>query len=256
MAERVPVYTQLMLRPAHAVISGGIDPPVPPAPPPPAPPAAPTGAAPPAAPPAPPEPPAPPASPAADEPLGPAGLAALQSERARAAEEARLRKVAEAELATLRAQNMTEQERAVEAARVAGRTEAMAEANARMFRSEVRAAAAGKLSAAAVGDLLIDDAAAMKLLKLPTIPVTATGDIDTEAISVAVAAFVAERPHLAGATPPAPPPPNPGLGPRPTPQQATVAEQIRAAETAGDWATARRLKTSQLADLALAPKAS
>jgi flagellar biosynthesis/type III secretory pathway protein FliH len=128
------------------------EPAAPPAPPP-APPAggpAP-GAQPPAAPPAPPngQPPAPPA-PAPDSPEGKLARAeaALDQERAQ-------HRTAQQELARLRREGMTDQERLVAEARQAGKAEALQAAGLQVAAAEFRALAAGKLAdpAAALEDL-------------------------------------------------------------------------------------------------------
>ena len=212
-------------------------------PPPPAdPPADPPAADPPADP--------PPADPV-DPPLGPAGEKALDAWKQRA-------KVAEPEVKRLREENdelrrkqMSDQEKAIEAAREEGRTEGRTEVseatNARLFRAEVRAAAAGKLADPAITDLLaVDVNAALTLLGETTVPVTDSGDIDSEAISQAVVRYVQARPHLAATATGQPSPI--GQGPQGPPAPAkSLDEQIAEAEAAGDWKLSGRLKTQQLA---------
>jgi len=142
-----------------------------------------------------------------DKPLAAEGEKALAAwkERAKKAEaEAKRTPALEAELAALREAQMSEQEKAIDAARKeaadAARAEVLGEATERLFRSELRAATAGKLSDP---DLLSDPMVAQRLLGLDEVPVTVTGDIDSEAISTAVAAFLEAKPHLqAGATRP------------------------------------------------------
>lgn len=70
--------------------------------------------------------------------LGDAGRRALQEER-------RARKVAEKELATLRAASLSDQERAVAEAKAAGAADAAKAAAPRLVRAEFRAAAAGRV---------------------------------------------------------------------------------------------------------------
>lgn len=104
-------------------------PPAPPAPPPPTP-----------DPPTPPTPAPPPAPPAPPTPDSAAELrATLDAER-------RSRKDLETELAKLRAATMTEQERAVAAAKAEGRAEAARDAGLLVAAAEFRAAAAGKIA--------------------------------------------------------------------------------------------------------------
>lgn len=127
------------------------------------------------------------------EPLGDAGKKALEQERAaRKAAEKASRK-AEAELADLRKQSMSEQERAVVEAREQARTEALAEANRRIINAEVKAAAAGKLANPKLGTRLLD---------LDQFKVDDEGNVDVEAISAAIDGLLEAEPYLAaGATP-------------------------------------------------------
>jgi hypothetical protein len=150
-----------------------------------------------------------PAPPAADDkPLGEAGEKALEAwkQRAKTAEaEAKRAKELEAELAALRESQMSDQEKALAEAKReaadAAKAEVLGTVNRRLFASEVKVAAQ-KL---ADPDLLADPDVAVRLLGLGEIPVTDSGDIDAEAISAAVDAFLAGKPHLAaGATRPAP----------------------------------------------------
>jgi hypothetical protein len=151
--------------------------------------------------------PAAPAAPAKPDPpeLGDAGKKALDEERAarRAAE--KLAKENADELDKLRKATMSDQEKAVAEAKAAGRQEAMAEANARLLRSEIRGAAAGKLAdpgdaAALLGDIdqFLDK----------------NGEPDSKAIASAIDALVKAKPYLApaGARPGA----LPGGGARPS----------------------------------------
>lgn len=82
------------------------------------------------------------------------------------------------ELDKFRQQSMTETEKAVEQARAEARTAALAEAGGKVARAEIRAAAAGRLDAAAL-DVLIDGLNLAKFLD-------EDGEVDTEK----VAAFV------------------------------------------------------------------
>lgn len=186
-----------------------------------------------------------------DDDLGDSGVKALNAwkERAKAAEkDAKRTKDLEAENATLRAAQMSEADKAIEAARKEGADEALAAeratTNGRLLKSELKAATAGKLLPAAATDLLIDSTVALRLLGLDEIPVTSTGDIDGEAISQAVDAYVTSRPHLAAS---ATPPPVIDQGSRqPPPGAKTLDEQIAEAEAAGNWKVSGRLKTQKL----------
>lgn len=126
---------------------------------------------------------------AGEEALGDAGKQALdrmKAERNAAKEEAR--KAAE-ELARLRAESegkkaeyeAEQQKRQVEA-------EALAKANARIVRSEVKAAAKG---------VLADPADAYKFLDLDKFEVGEDGEVDDEAITAALEDLVKQKPYLA-----------------------------------------------------------
>lgn len=195
--------------------------------------------------------PTPPADPPAadDPPLGPAGEKALNAwkERAKAAEAAAGRVPdLERELNELRTAQMTDQEKALAAARdeaaQAARAEVLGQVNSRLFTAELRAAAAAaNLLPSATQDLLVDPIVALRLLGLDEYPVTVTGDINSEAISQHVAAYVAARPHLAAG---AMQPPGPvDQGARPATPAKTLADQIAEAEAAGNWKLSGQLKT-------------
>ena len=186
-----------------------------------------------------------------DKPLGPAGEKALEALK----EERRQLKAKlsehESELASLREAQMTEQERAIEQARKeaaeSARSEALGEANDRLFRAELRALTAGKLTDTAITDLTTDADVAVKLLGLGQIPVTDTGDIDSEAISAAVTSYTEARPHLAASATPVP-----GIdqGSRGTARTVeTLDEAIAKAEADGDSKLSLALKTQKLAAL-------
>lgn len=136
-----------------------------------------------------------------DEPLGEPGKKALEAERAarkEAEKKARRADELEAELEKFREQQMSEQEKAIAAARKEAadeaRTEALSTANARLFKAEVRAAAAGKV---ADTELLNDPDVALRLLGFDEVPVTEDGDVDAEAISAALDELVERKPYLA-----------------------------------------------------------
>lgn len=136
-----------------------------------------------------------------DKPLGPEGEKALRAfkERAREAEkQAKRVPELEAELAKIREDAMSDQEKQLEQVRKEafdqGRNDALQDANVRLFRAEVKAASAGKL---VDSDLLSDPIVAQKLLKFDDLPFTSDGDIDAGAISAAVDAMLEAKPHLA-----------------------------------------------------------
>ncbi|MER5262257.1 hypothetical protein ABTZ99_09280 [Actinosynnema sp. NPDC002837] len=77
------------------------------------------------------------------------------------------------------------------------------------------------------------------------------GTVDTAAIAADLAAVLAQRPHLARVDGPRRPAPDPSQGQRQG-GPSGVAEQIREAESRGDWATAISLKNRLLAEQARA----
>ncbi len=123
------------------------------------------------------------------EGLGEAGLRALRAERARADEAERKRLAAEAERDELRTKNQTAEEKAIEAAKKSGRDEATLEANRRIARSEIKAAAGGKLQDA-------EDAASF-LGDIDRFIVK--GEVDSKAITSAIDELVKAKPYLAAA---------------------------------------------------------
>lgn len=153
----------------------------------------------------------------------------LSAERAK-------RHALEAELSELRKAQMSDTEKAIEDAKASARSEAMGEANIRIIRSEVRAAAARKLN---------DPADATAMLDLSQFSVNEDGSIDEVAISAAIDTLIEAKPYLAaGAV--APTPGDPDAGSRKPAPQKDLPTQIREAEAAGDYTLATRLKTSQL----------
>lgn len=110
------------------------------------------------------------AAPADDDGLGDAGKKALAAERAAAKAAEKRAKAAEAE-----------------------RTEALATANVRLVRAEVKAAAGGVLQ---------DPEDAVRLLDLTEFEVNDDGEVDTKAITAAVRRLAESKPYLAvGAKP-------------------------------------------------------
>jgi hypothetical protein len=163
---------------------------------------------------------------------------------------------AKAELETFRAAQMTEQERAIATARTEAadeaRNEVLGTVNQRLFAAELKVAASAAIPTAdgkhirlADPSLLTDPEVALRLLGLGEIPVTESGDINTEAISTAVAALVTAKPYLAASATPAPG--SADQGTRPGPSSKDLATQIREAEAAGDWGLAGQLKLHKLA---------
>jgi hypothetical protein len=126
-----------------------------------------------------------------EETLGDAGRKALAEERAarKAAEkEAKRAKELEAELLKLREDAMSEQEKAIVQARKEGAQEALKQANLRIAASEARALAAGKTRDPEVAVQLLGDLSQF---------VTEEGDVNTDAMSVALNRLVEEKTYLA-----------------------------------------------------------
>lgn len=122
------------------------------------------------------------------EQLGEAGQRALAAERAARQDADRARKALEKELADLRTQSMTDAEKAVAKAKEEGRTEALAAANERLLKAEVRAVAAGKLA---------DPSDAIRFLDLGDFKVDDDGNVDTKVIGKAIDHLLKEKPYLA-----------------------------------------------------------
>jgi hypothetical protein len=124
--------------------------------------------------------------------LGDKGKRALDSMKAKVKAATTARKAAEAEAARLKAEKdnagKPAEEQALNAARLEGATAATAAANKRIIRSEVKAAAAGKLK---------NPALAVKLIDLDSLEVDEDGEVDEEAIAEAISALLEENPYLA-----------------------------------------------------------
>lgn len=119
---------------------------------------------------------------------------ARERDRRQAAEQElkRLRK-AEQELSKLREANATAEEKALNAARAEGRTEALSVANARVVKAEIKAAASG---------VLHDPADALAHIDASAFEVDDDGNVDTKAIAAEVQRLVKSKPYLgAGARP-------------------------------------------------------
>lgn len=173
------------------------------------------------------------------EELGDAGKKALAEERqARKDAERQLKELSsqasraeelEAELAKLREDAMSDQEKALEHARKEafeqGRNEALAPVTERLFKAEVKAASAGKIVDT---DLLDDPLVAQRILGLVDIPMTSDGDIDSAAIVEAVDKLVETKPHLAVSATRTPGSADQGARPKGTPKRPTSLEDAYA----------------------------
>ncbi|MCS4593568.1 hypothetical protein KTJ89_11305 [Brevibacterium sediminis] len=124
--------------------------------------------------------------------LGDKGKQALDRMKTARNEAKKLAKEREAEIAELKrqlaAEDKTPEENELEQARAEARAEAMTAANARVIRSEVKSAAAGKLR---------NPALALRLLDLTDFDVDENGDVDTEQIQEAISDLLEENPELA-----------------------------------------------------------
>lgn len=126
--------------------------------------------------------------------LGENGVKALQAERtARKAAEKQIADLA-AQLDAIRAEQMTDQEKALAAARVEAAEAAKAETAAtyerRLLEATVKAQAAGRFR---------DPADALRYLDTTDLPRGDDGVLDEAAIGVALDAVLSERPYLAAA---------------------------------------------------------
>lgn len=141
---------------------------------------------------------APPATPPATGTEGEEGAGSHRKVLAELADERKARQKLEADLASMKEKHQTEAEKAIEAAKRSGRDEALAEVNGRVVRSEVRAAAAGKVSDPEDAVTLLGDLDRFVV----------KGEVDTKAITSAIDELVKAKPYLAPAN---------GAGTRPKP---------------------------------------
>lgn len=123
--------------------------------------------------------------------LGENGVKALQAERnARQTAEKQLKQLS-AELDALRAEQMTEQERALVAARSeaadAAKAEVVAQYESRLLEATIRAQAAGRFR---------DPSDALKHLDVQALPRREDGTIDDDAIGAAIDTLLAEKSYL------------------------------------------------------------
>ncbi|WP_435107799.1 hypothetical protein [Nocardiopsis synnemataformans] len=125
---------------------------------------------------------------------------------------------------------------------VAAEQAAMAKANSRIVRAEVRAAAAGKLA---------DPKDALSFLDLDGFEVGDDGEVDADEIADAIADLIARKPYLAADAQPRKRFQGGGDGGQGRGSQAkSIDAQIREAEAKGDIATSVRLKQVKLAQAA------
>lgn len=126
--------------------------------------------------------------------LGDAGKKALDTMKSKWHSERDKRRELEDRIAALEApKNDTTDQPDADTIRREATREATAKANARILRSEIKAAATGKLENPAV---------ALKLIDLDQFEVDENGDIDAEEISDAINTLIENEPYLAAATAP------------------------------------------------------
>lgn len=147
------------------------------------------------------------------------------------------RKAAERELAQLKAEkelrDKPAEEQALEQARAEARAEAKAKADARILKSELRAIASGKLADPSDAHLYID---------LADFEVDDDGDVDSEALSAAVADLLTRKPHLAAAGQPRFQGGGDGGSRPPAKPDVSLQEQITAAQAARNFPLVATLK--------------
>jgi hypothetical protein len=134
-------------------------------------------------------PPTPPATGDGDEPLGPAGIRALESERIARREAAQRASDLEKELNDLKAQSLTDSERAVAEAKAAGKAEATSELHAEIRRLRVESALVG----AGINPTVLDLAAGA-----PEFATLKVNQREVEGLDEAVKAFKKARADLFG----------------------------------------------------------
>ncbi|MCI3271017.1 hypothetical protein [Streptomyces cylindrosporus] len=126
--------------------------------------------------------------------LGDAGKRALDSMKGKWHTERDRRRELEAELAALKAPKPSDDNQPdADAIRAEADREATARANARVLKSEIKAAAAGKLA---------DPADALAYLDLSSFEVDASGEVDADEISEAIEDLLSRKPYLAATSRP------------------------------------------------------
>lgn len=175
-----------------------------------------------------------------EDALGDAGkkaLDAMKSERNAARREARdlKRRIADLEARASDGKDETDPD----AIKAEARRQALAEANERILRSEVKAAAAGKFA---------DPGDALRLLDLSEFEVDEDGTIDEEQIADAIDALLTAKPYLSAqggkrfqGT---------GDGARKGSKPPSLEQRISEAESKGDWRTVITLQNQRLAEAA------
>lgn len=125
------------------------------------------------------------------EDLGDKGKKALDAMKVKLRDEKAKRRAAEAERDTLKSGSTKDGEPDADQIRREADTAAAAKANKRIVRSEIRAAAAGKLT---------DPKDALTFLDLDQFEVDEDGEVDSEEVADAITKLLEEKPYLAAAT--------------------------------------------------------
>ncbi|WP_033288259.1 hypothetical protein [Amycolatopsis jejuensis] len=125
------------------------------------------------------------------EDLGDKGKKALDAMKAKLRDEKAKRRAAEAERDTLKSGSTKDGEPDVDQIRREAETAAATKANARIIRSEIRAAATGKLA---------DPKDALTFLDLTQFEVDENGEVDSDEIADAIDELIKNKPYLAAAT--------------------------------------------------------
>lgn len=124
--------------------------------------------------------------------LGDAGKKALDAMKAQRNAERLKAKTAQTELDRIKAElalkDKPAEEQALEQARAEARTDAVKAANVRILKSELKAAATGKLA---------DPTDAALYINLDDFDVNDDGDVDSDALNEAITDLIARKPHLA-----------------------------------------------------------
>lgn len=124
-----------------------------------------------------------------DKPLGPKGEKALRAMKDKLRAEREKRRAAEGKLR--KGAEKKDDEQDLESVRRQAEEAATAKANARIVRSEIRAAAAGKLA---------DPKDALTFLDLDQFEVDENGEVDSDEVADAISDLLEKKPYLAAAT--------------------------------------------------------
>jgi hypothetical protein len=154
------------------------------------------------------------------------------------------RKAAETELARIKAElaakDKPAEEVALDTARREAAAEATAKANERILKSDLRAAATGKLA---------DPADALAFIDLTSFDVSDEGEVDPDALNEAIANLIKAKPHLAATAAPRFTGSGDGGAKAPAKPTASIDEQYAAAVAAKDTKLAISLQNQKLTPL-------